>query len=79
MHILVISPYLRCRCSGSQEYTQSSLNRALQLQSNMEADMGGTEILQPLKYLYEQKPIPGQPRQVTSQIPVRPETYTWVT
>ncbi|CAL4145476.1 unnamed protein product, partial [Meganyctiphanes norvegica] len=49
---------------GSKEYTEESLSRAMQLQEEMDADMGGTEILRPLQYLYGQKPRKGYARQL---------------
>lgn len=54
-------------CGGSQsvEYGEATLVDALKKVEQMGADLGGTEILQPLKHIYGQPPIPSQPRQVT--------------
>ncbi|XP_063435543.1 von Willebrand factor A domain-containing protein 5A-like [Mytilus trossulus] len=48
----------------SEEYSEVTLNQALSLQSQMEADMGGTEILRPLKQIYSNSCIQGYPRQI---------------
>ncbi|CAH1801770.1 unnamed protein product [Owenia fusiformis] len=48
----------------SQEYSKSSLDEGLQLQKSMGADLGGTEILAPFKWIYEQDILPGYPRQI---------------
>lgn len=48
----------------SKIYSDSSLDEALKLQKSMNADMGGTEILDPLKKVYSQKCNPNYPRQV---------------
>ncbi|XP_036432417.1 von Willebrand factor A domain-containing protein 5A-like [Colossoma macropomum] len=48
----------------SVEYTQETMDQAVKRVKEMEADMGGTEILQPLKHIYSQQCIPNQPRQV---------------
>ena len=55
--------------SGSHEYNETSLKEATDLQSQMSSDMGGTEILQPLKHMYENMKIKdGYPRQVLQSI-----------
>ncbi|XP_078140367.1 von Willebrand factor A domain-containing protein 5A-like [Centroberyx gerrardi] len=48
----------------SVEYSQKSIDKALKIVEKMEANMGGTEILQPLKHIYSQPCIPSQPRQL---------------
>ncbi|XP_078140368.1 von Willebrand factor A domain-containing protein 5A-like [Centroberyx gerrardi] len=48
----------------SVEYSQKSMDEALKIVEKMEANMGGTEILQPLKHIYSQPCIPSQPRQL---------------
>ncbi|KAL7857684.1 hypothetical protein AOLI_G00177860 [Acnodon oligacanthus] len=48
----------------SVEYTQETMDQAVKRVKEMEADMGGTEILQPLKHIYSQQCIPNHPRQV---------------
>lgn len=48
----------------SKIYSDSSLDEALKLQKSMNADMGGTEILDPLKKVYSQKCNPNYPRQI---------------
>uniref|UniRef100_A0A667ZG51 von Willebrand factor A domain containing 5A n=1 Tax=Myripristis murdjan TaxID=586833 RepID=A0A667ZG51_9TELE len=47
----------------SVEYSQKSMEDALKMVEKMKADMGGTEILQPLKQIFSQPCIPRQPRQ----------------
>ncbi|KAF7645523.1 hypothetical protein LDENG_00202810, partial [Lucifuga dentata] len=48
----------------SVEYNQETMDEALKKIEMMEADMGTTEILQPLKDIYSQPCIPSQPRQL---------------
>ncbi|CAI5693962.1 unnamed protein product [Oreochromis niloticus] len=52
----------------SVEYSQQTMEEALKTVEQMEANLGGTEILQPLKHIYSQPCIPNQPRQVTHQL-----------
>ncbi|XP_066523543.1 von Willebrand factor A domain-containing protein 5A-like isoform X6 [Hoplias malabaricus] len=49
---------------NSVEYTQETMEQAVKRVKEMRADMGGTEILQPLKHIYSQQCIPNHPRQV---------------
>ncbi|XP_042072328.1 von Willebrand factor A domain-containing protein 5A isoform X1 [Haplochromis burtoni] len=48
----------------SVEYSQQTMEEALKKVEQMEANLGGTEILEPLKYIYSQPCIPNQPRQL---------------
>ncbi|XP_062384675.1 von Willebrand factor A domain-containing protein 5A-like [Sardina pilchardus] len=48
----------------SVEYNQKTMDEALEKVKGMGADMGGTEILQPLKHIYSQPCIPSHPRQL---------------
>uniref|UniRef100_A0A669F5D2 VIT domain-containing protein n=1 Tax=Oreochromis niloticus TaxID=8128 RepID=A0A669F5D2_ORENI len=48
----------------SVEYSQQTMEEALKTVEQMEANLGGTEILQPLKHIYSQPCIPSQPRQL---------------
>ncbi|XP_066458796.1 von Willebrand factor A domain-containing protein 5A-like isoform X2 [Eleutherodactylus coqui] len=48
----------------SKEYTQQSMEEAVKKVNEMEADLGGTEILQPLKKIYKTAGMPDYPRQV---------------
>ncbi|XP_068172773.1 von Willebrand factor A domain-containing protein 5A-like isoform X1 [Antennarius striatus] len=48
----------------SVEYSQKTIETALKTVEGMEANMGGTEILAPLKHIYKQPCIPNQPRQL---------------
>uniref|UniRef100_A0A673XES3 von Willebrand factor A domain-containing protein 5A-like n=1 Tax=Salmo trutta TaxID=8032 RepID=A0A673XES3_SALTR len=48
----------------SVEYSQKTMDEALQKVKAMMADLGGTEILQPLKHIYSQPCLPDQPRQL---------------
>ncbi|XP_051718581.1 von Willebrand factor A domain-containing protein 5A-like isoform X2 [Ctenopharyngodon idella] len=45
-------------------YSQDTMEEALKRVKNMKADMGGTEILQPLKHIYRQPCYPDHPRQL---------------
>uniref|UniRef100_A0A4W6CS13 von Willebrand factor A domain containing 5A n=1 Tax=Lates calcarifer TaxID=8187 RepID=A0A4W6CS13_LATCA len=48
----------------SVEYSEKTLEEALKKVEEMQADLGGTEILEPLKHIYSQPCIPNQPRQL---------------
>ncbi|XP_062408528.1 von Willebrand factor A domain-containing protein 5A-like isoform X2 [Sardina pilchardus] len=48
----------------SVKYNQKTMDDALEKVKGMRADMGGTEILQPLKHIYSQPCIPSHPRQL---------------
>ncbi|XP_041850356.1 von Willebrand factor A domain-containing protein 5A-like isoform X2 [Melanotaenia boesemani] len=48
----------------SVEYNEKSMEEALKKVEKMQADLGGTEILEPLKHIYKQPCIPKQPRQL---------------
>uniref|UniRef100_A0A3P9JJ17 VIT domain-containing protein n=1 Tax=Oryzias latipes TaxID=8090 RepID=A0A3P9JJ17_ORYLA len=48
----------------SVEYSEKSMEEALKKVEVMQADLGGTEILQPLHHIYSQPCISNQPRQL---------------
>uniref|UniRef100_A0A3P9JJH5 von Willebrand factor A domain containing 5A n=1 Tax=Oryzias latipes TaxID=8090 RepID=A0A3P9JJH5_ORYLA len=48
----------------SVEYNEKSMEEALKKVKVMQADLGGTEILQPLKHIYSQPCISNQPRKL---------------
>ncbi|XP_026196031.1 von Willebrand factor A domain-containing protein 5A-like isoform X4 [Anabas testudineus] len=48
----------------SVEYSEKTMEEALKKVEKMTADLGGTEILRPLKDIYSQPCIPNQPRQL---------------
>ncbi|KAJ4936170.1 hypothetical protein JOQ06_017694 [Pogonophryne albipinna] len=48
----------------SVEYSQDTMEEALKKVGEMEANLGGTEILRPLKDIYSHACIPNQPRQL---------------
>ncbi|XP_073688687.1 von Willebrand factor A domain-containing protein 5A-like [Garra rufa] len=48
----------------SVEYNQDTMDQALKRVKKMQADMGGTNILQPLKHIYSQRCNPDHPRQL---------------
>uniref|UniRef100_UPI0037E89F93 von Willebrand factor A domain-containing protein 5A-like n=1 Tax=Semicossyphus pulcher TaxID=241346 RepID=UPI0037E89F93 len=48
----------------SVEYSQKTMEEALKKVGEMEANLGGTEILEPLKHIYSQPCIHNQPRQL---------------
>uniref|UniRef100_H3CHQ7 Si:ch73-265h17.1 n=1 Tax=Tetraodon nigroviridis TaxID=99883 RepID=H3CHQ7_TETNG len=48
----------------SVEYTQKTMDEALQKVKRIEANLGGTEILKPLEHIFSQTCVPGQPRQL---------------
>uniref|UniRef100_A0A8C4YX06 von Willebrand factor A domain-containing protein 5A-like n=1 Tax=Gadus morhua TaxID=8049 RepID=A0A8C4YX06_GADMO len=45
-------------------YSQQTMDEALKVIEDLRADMGGTEILEPLKHIFKQPCIPSQPRQL---------------
>ena len=49
---------------GSVAYDQSSLDRGVQHAKGLEASLGGTNILNPLKHIYSKKPVPKLARQI---------------
>uniref|UniRef100_A0A3B5LNL6 von Willebrand factor A domain containing 5A n=1 Tax=Xiphophorus couchianus TaxID=32473 RepID=A0A3B5LNL6_9TELE len=48
----------------SVEYSEKTMKEALEEVEKMESNLGGTEILQPLKHIYSQACIPKHPRQL---------------
>ncbi|XP_072528452.1 von Willebrand factor A domain-containing protein 5A-like [Salminus brasiliensis] len=48
----------------SVEYTQKTMEEALKRVKEIDANMGGTEILEPLKHIYNQQCIRNHPRQL---------------
>ncbi|XP_016534466.1 von Willebrand factor A domain-containing protein 5A-like, partial [Poecilia formosa] len=52
----------------SVEYSEKTMKEALEKVEKMEADLGGTEILRPLKLFYSQACIPKHPRQLINGI-----------
>ncbi|XP_041733984.2 von Willebrand factor A domain-containing protein 5A isoform X2 [Coregonus clupeaformis] len=48
----------------SVEYSQKTMDEALQKVKGMRADLGGTKILKPLRHIYSQPCLPDQPRQL---------------
>lgn len=48
----------------SVKYTQETMEKALERVKTMDADLGGTEILEPLKAIYSRAPIQGHPLQL---------------
>jgi len=51
--------------SGSREYSEDSLKLACDYQAALDASFGGTEILQPLRAIYDKPPMTTHSRQVT--------------
>ncbi|XP_048244060.1 von Willebrand factor A domain-containing protein 5A-like [Haliotis rufescens] len=49
---------------GSERYGPASLKKAMELQEDLRADMGGSEFLNPLRFVLEREEIPGYTRQV---------------
>ncbi|XP_030620537.1 von Willebrand factor A domain-containing protein 5A [Chanos chanos] len=48
----------------SVQYSQETMDQSLKKVSEMREDLGGTEILEPLKHIYSQPCVPGHPRQL---------------
>ena len=48
----------------SVAYNQENLDKAVQHAQSMAADLGGTELMSPLQYIFKQALLPGLPRQV---------------
>jgi hypothetical protein len=49
----------------SKPYNEENLEEAMDLQRNMRADMGGTEIFKPLENIFQNKPSGSYARQVS--------------
>ncbi|XP_061639300.1 von Willebrand factor A domain-containing protein 5A-like isoform X2 [Phyllopteryx taeniolatus] len=49
---------------NSMEYSEKTMEQALKKVKEMQANLGGTEILHPLQHIYSQPCIPSQPRQL---------------
>ena len=49
---------------SSAPYNQTNLDKGMKHAQNLSADLGGTELLRPLQYAFEQKSIAGLPRQI---------------
>ncbi|KAL5473244.1 hypothetical protein EMCRGX_G027701 [Ephydatia muelleri] len=49
---------------SSVPYNQENLDRAIQHAEHVEADLGGTELLPPLRFIFGQRLLEGLPRQV---------------
>ncbi|XP_037534027.1 von Willebrand factor A domain-containing protein 5A [Nematolebias whitei] len=49
---------------ASVEYSEKTMEEALKKVEGMSANLGGTEILQPLEHIYSQPCVPNQPRQL---------------
>ena len=58
---------------GSREYSEETLKEACNYQSTLEANMGGTEILQPLKEIYGKPAMATHTRQVGDSTSSRSE------
>jgi len=48
----------------SVSYNQENLEYAIRHAESLQADLGGTELLSPLKHIFSQKLLPGLPRQI---------------
>ena len=48
----------------SVSYNQENLDKALQHAKQLDADLGGTQLLEPLGFVFQQNLLPGLPRQV---------------
>ncbi|KAL1250946.1 hypothetical protein QQF64_018742 [Cirrhinus molitorella] len=79
MSSVEMNVFLLCQseCCTYQEHSGSALKRVKQMQ----ADMGGTEILQPLKHIYSQPCYPNHPRQLfiftDGEVETLKRCWTW--
>uniref|UniRef100_A0A3P9JJ41 VIT domain-containing protein n=1 Tax=Oryzias latipes TaxID=8090 RepID=A0A3P9JJ41_ORYLA len=64
MHALWFCTPVQALWQQSVEYSEKSMEEALKKVEVMQADLGGTEILQPLHHIYSQPCISNQPRQL---------------
>ena len=48
----------------SVSYNQENLEYAIRHAESLQADLGGTELLSPLKHIFSQRLLPGLPRQI---------------
>ena len=49
---------------NSVPYNQNNLDKAMKHAQKLQADLGGTELLRPLQFVFDEKPLSGLPRQV---------------
>ena len=49
---------------SSVPYNQGNLDKAIKHAETLQADLGGTELLSPLRHVFSQPLLPGLPRQV---------------
>ncbi|KAG8140297.1 hypothetical protein E2320_003026 [Naja naja] len=54
----------RIQSAKSVEYTQESMSTSVQCVKELDCDLGGTEIIKPLKAIYSQPYFEGHPRQI---------------
>lgn len=59
----------------SVKYTQETMEEAVKRVKDLEADLGGTEILRPLCDIYNAPSIPGHPLQVSFGTKLRGKNY----
>ena len=58
------SRYEKLFSAVSVPYTQETLDKATRHAQEMQANLGGTELLQPLEYIFGEKITSGLPRQI---------------
>lgn len=56
-NLLLTSIWKYVAYRGSREYCEETLKVACEHQKRMDANLGGTEILQPLKHIYDKPPM----------------------
>lgn len=64
LDVAVTWPHVLASSRKSVKYTQETMEKAVEKVKLMLADLGGTEILTPLRKVFRKPPIPGHPLQV---------------
>lgn len=61
-NIVGFGSYYRCLFQESKEYNDENLNKAMNYVNKMRADLGGTNLILPLEFIFDQPSKRGRPR-----------------
>ncbi|KAK3746543.1 hypothetical protein QZH41_005602 [Actinostola sp. cb2023] len=63
-NIVGFGSYYRCLFQSSQEYNEETLQKAMNYVHKMRADLGGTNLILPLEFIFDQPSKRGRPRTI---------------